>query len=40
VIYAHQMRANIGQCIHDLCLLAECLDPKDLLNTAIHLPLK
>jgi hypothetical protein len=40
VIYAHQMRANIGQCIHDLCLLAECLDPEDLLNTAIHLPFK
>lgn len=40
VIYAHQMRANIGQCIHDLCLLAECLDPKDLVNTAIHLPFK
>lgn len=40
VIYAHQMRVNIGQCIQDLCLLAECLDPEDLANTAIHLPFK
>ena len=25
VIYAHQMRVNIGQCIHDIHLIAECL---------------
>lgn len=40
VIFAHQMRVNIGQCIHDLHLLAECLEPEDLANTAVHLPLK
>ncbi len=40
VIYAHQMRANIGQCIHDLHLLVECLSPEELHNTIIHLPLK
>jgi predicted nuclease of predicted toxin-antitoxin system len=40
VIFAHQMRVNIGQCVHDLQLLAECLDPEDLANTAVHLPLK
>lgn len=40
VIFAHQMRVNIGQCIHDLHLLAECLEPEDLLNTIVHLPLK
>lgn len=40
VVYAHQMRANIGQCIHDLHLLAECLLPAEAANSIIHLPLK
>lgn len=40
VIFAHQMRANIGQCIHDLRLIAECLIPADLADSVIHLPLK
>jgi predicted nuclease of predicted toxin-antitoxin system len=40
VIFAHQMRVNIGQCVHDLQLLAECLIPDELENTVIHLPLK
>jgi predicted nuclease of predicted toxin-antitoxin system len=40
VIFAHQMRVNIGQCIDDLHLLAECLEPEDLANTTVHLPLK
>lgn len=31
VIYAHQMRVNIGQCIHDLHLMAECLMPESWL---------
>ena len=40
VIYAHQMRVNIGQCVHDLLLLAECLMPAEVVNSVIHLPLK
>ncbi len=40
VIFAHQMRVNIGQCIHDLQLLTECLEREDLMNTIVHLPLK
>ena len=40
VIFAHQMRANIGQCIHDLQLIAECLIPSELEDSVIHLPLK
>ena len=40
VIFAHQMRVNIGQCIHDLHLLAECLIPGEIANQVIHLPLR
>ncbi|MCH7227991.1 DUF5615 family PIN-like protein [Haloferula sp. A504] len=40
VIYAHQMRVNIGQCIHDLRLMAECLMPEEVVDTVIYLPLK
>lgn len=40
VIYAHQMRVHIGQCITDLQLLAECLSPAEVLHSVIHLPLK
>jgi len=40
VIYAHQMRVNIGQCIHDLQLLAECLAPEEIAGTVVHLPIK
>lgn len=40
VIFAHQMRANIGQCILDLQLLAECLKPAELADSVIYLPLK
>jgi predicted nuclease of predicted toxin-antitoxin system len=39
VIFAHQMRVNIGQCVHDLHLLAECIRPEELANQVIHLPL-
>jgi hypothetical protein len=40
VIFAHQMRVNIGQCVHDLHLLAECIRPEELANQVIHLPLR
>lgn len=40
VIFAHQMRVNIGQCVHDLHLLAECLSPGEIFSQVIHLPLR
>jgi len=40
VISAHQMRVNIGQCVHDLHLLAECLDPEDVFSQVIYLPIR
>jgi uncharacterized protein (DUF433 family) len=38
--YAHQMRVNIGQCIHDLHLLAECVSTTEMANQVVHLPIK
>lgn len=40
VIYAHQIRVTIGQCVHDLELIAQCCDPADLANRVEHLPLR
>ena len=40
VIYAHQLRVTIGQCVHDLELIARCADPADLANRVEHLPLR
>ena len=40
VIYAHQLRVNIGQCIRDLELLAKIYDPADMANRIEYLPLK
>ena len=40
VIFAHQMRVNIGDCIQDLHLLTKCLMPAQIENSVIHLPLK
>ena len=40
VIFAHQMRVNIGQCVHDLRILAECLSADEISGLVIHLPLK
>ena len=40
VIFAHQMRANIGQCIHDLNLLVECVSPEEMAGQVVHLPIK
>lgn len=40
VIFAHQMRVNIGQCVHDLHLLAECLSPEEMFSQVVHLPLR
>lgn len=40
VIFAHQMRVNIGQCVHDLHLLAECLAPAEMSSQVVHLPVR
>ncbi|HEX3989301.1 MAG TPA: DUF5615 family PIN-like protein [Verrucomicrobiae bacterium] len=40
VIYAHQLRVTIGQCVRDLELLASCCAPSEFVNQALHLPLR
>ena len=39
VIYAHQLRISIGNCIRDLQLIAEACEPEDFFNRVEHLPL-
>jgi predicted nuclease of predicted toxin-antitoxin system len=39
VIYAHQLRITIGQCVHDLELIAKCAEATDFANRVEHLPL-
>lgn len=39
VIYAHQLRSSIGQCIHDLEIIATVGEPSDLRNQVLFLPL-
>ena len=40
VIYAHQLRVSIGQCVQDLELIAKCLEPEDFIGRVQHLPLR
>ena len=40
IIYAHQLRVTIGQCVHDLELMARVYEPADMMNRIEHLPLK
>ena len=40
LVYAHQLRVTVGQCINDLELIAKLSEPEDLLNRVEHLPLK
>jgi hypothetical protein len=40
VIYAHQLRVGIGQCIADLELLAKAGTSADFANRVWHLPLR
>jgi predicted nuclease of predicted toxin-antitoxin system len=40
VIYAHQIKVSIGQCIKDLEFLAQVSDPADFMNKVEYLPLK
>ncbi|HEV3146544.1 MAG TPA: DUF5615 family PIN-like protein [Gemmataceae bacterium] len=38
VIYAHQMRVTVGQCVRDLELIAVAGNSGDLQDTVVHLP--
>lgn len=39
VVYAHQLKVPISQCIEDLALIAQAGEPQELLNQIIFLPL-
>ena len=39
VVYAHQLRVNIGRCIQDLELIGKATDPADWDNWVEYLPL-
>jgi hypothetical protein len=39
VLFAHQQRTSIGQCIVDLVLIVECCDPEELANQVYFVPL-
>ncbi|MDY0170486.1 MAG: DUF5615 family PIN-like protein [Thermoguttaceae bacterium] len=39
VIYAHQLRATVGQCVADLHLTCEAANPGELSDTVLFLPL-
>ena len=40
VVYAHQLRVTLGQCIADLELIAKASDPADVADHVIYLPLR
>lgn len=40
VIYAHQLKVSIGQCIEDLELFAKVSEPEDFANRVEYLPIK
>lgn len=39
LIYAHQLRVSIGQCVEDLEIIAKAGEPEDLVNRVEFLPL-
>lgn len=39
IIYAHPLRVSIGQCIHDLEIIAKVGEPEDMVNAILFLPL-
>ncbi len=39
VIYAHQLKITIGECVRDLELVAGATQPGELVNSVLHLPL-
>jgi predicted nuclease of predicted toxin-antitoxin system len=40
LVYAHQVQVTIGQCVHDLALIAAATDPIDLASRVEYLPLR
>jgi predicted nuclease of predicted toxin-antitoxin system len=40
VVYAHQLRVSIGQCVRDLELIAGVCEPEELANQVLYLPLR
>jgi hypothetical protein len=40
VVYAHQLRVTIGQCVGDLEVIAKAAEPEDLANRIEFLPLR
>ena len=40
VIYAHQLKVAIGQCVEELELIAKVYEPEDLADRVEYLPLK
>ena len=40
VVYAHQLHVTIGQCVHDLELIATATSPSDLTDRVEYLPLR
>jgi len=39
IVYAHQIEVTIGQCLHDLEIIAKAGEPSDVANQIIYLPL-
>jgi hypothetical protein len=39
-VYAHQLHVTIGQCVHDLELIATAANPGDLEDRVEYLPLR
>jgi predicted nuclease of predicted toxin-antitoxin system len=39
VIYAHQLRITIGQCVHDLELIAKVEEPEGIADQVVRIPL-
>ena len=39
LIYGHQLKVTVGQCIRDLHLIAEAGEPAEFANRTVYLPL-
>jgi hypothetical protein len=39
LIFAHQLKVSIGQCVHDLELIAKATDAEDWVSAVVRLPL-
>jgi len=40
VIYAHQLRIAIGQCIEELELVSKVFEPEEMADRVLYLPLR